>query len=164
MSKPIDPHWARWIHASAAKHFKAAAVAATPELHMHVEGFKRQTEELEEWIEFRLDGPYYKEYNRGHYQANVEINVAVMVTEQGDDAYRIHDINGIVAAAFTFGIPVFKLGPSSDPENDGSYWGCLTLLPGERERIQTSIFGKIRPDTDLLQSTVEGHYRLFIDF
>jgi hypothetical protein len=31
-----------------------------------------------------------------------------------------------------------------------------------KERIQVSHFGKIEPNTPLLQATVEGHYEMFL--
>lgn len=158
MNTPIPAKWSKWIFASCARHFYDRRAG----IYLHVEGQKRRTEDLQEWLEFRLDGPYFDEQTRGNFRVDVEINVACMVV-QDKKAYRIHEVSGIAQAAFTYGIELRKLGDAGDdPENTGELFGCLTLLPKDKERVVSSFFGKVQTDSDLYQSTVEGHYRAFI--
>lgn len=158
MNAPIPTQWARWIYASCAKHFNARRAG----LYLHVEGQERQTEDLKEWLEFRLDGPYFDEQTRGNFRVDVEINLACMAV-QTKKAYRIHEVSGIAQAAFTYGIELYKLGNvGDDPANTGDLFGCLTLLPKDKERVVSSFFGKVQAASDLYQATVEGHYRAFI--
>lgn len=161
MVRNANPRWARWIYASVAKHFGDKMAAAS--IHFHVEGANRDTEDKREWFEIRCDGPFIDEESDHHFRLGTEINILVNVIE-GDDAYRIHTLNGMVQEWFEYGIEVFKLGdPVVDPENDGSLLGCLTQDVEKDDAIKTSLFGKVRPDTNLIQASVEGHYRMFLN-
>ena len=150
----INPYWARWCKASCAKHFNDLKQGNN----FHVEGEDRQSDSWESWLEFRFDGPYYRGLWGGEFRLYVEINV-LCVQIENNNAYSMEDLTGVVASAFTNSIGLFKLGPSSDPENDSSQFGCLTLdTTSKKDAIVVSNFGKIRPDTELMQSSVEGHY------
>lgn len=159
MSVAIVPEqWDRWIFSSCAHHFNS--IADRP--HMHIEGFPRETEDKSEWIEFRLDGPVYDRTTNGEWKIDVEINIAICVI-LGSNAYRIHEIAGVIVRAFKYTIPVNRRGdPLENPLNDDSLLGCLRLKPGDRENVVKSFFGKVRPDTNMMQATVEGHYRMFL--
>lgn len=157
MSK-VPTQWARWIYSSCAKHFHGKAQG----LSVFIEGFDRDTANLAEWFEFRADGPVYHRTSPIDIRCDIEVNIAVSVKPQGN-AFRIHEVTGIVAQAFTNMICVKRLGKlTDDPKNDGSILGYLSLQPGDKESVVTSFFGKIRPDTKLIQATLEGHYRMFL--
>lgn len=155
----IDPNWGEWIFRSCAKHFYTALSG----VHVHVEGAPRQTTGLTEWFEFRLDGPYYERYTKGHFKANVEINIAVMQLDS-KQPYRIHKLCGMVEEAFQNIIPVYRYGTITDNiQSDGSHLGCLIQQPGVKDGVRKSFFGKVRPDSNLMQATVEGHYEILLD-
>lgn len=155
----INDHWHRWITASIAKHF----LAKRQSVYMHIEGFERKTDSLSEWFECRVEGPSIIEHSEGEFEVNCGVNVLIVVNRsENQNAYRPSQLCGIAAAGFTVHIDVLKLGPSSDGANDGSLIGCLTLAPGDGERIITSYFGLINAETKLVQASVEAHYRMFL--
>lgn len=158
MVASIPPYWDQWIYASIANHFDAYRQG----VYMYVEGFPRETDDKSEWFECRIDGPFYDGTTNGQWIVDVEINIAICVV-MNNNAYRPHQLAGIMANAFTFSIPVNRRGDASEnPVHDGTLLGCLHLKPGDRERIDKSFFGKVRPDTELMQASLEGHYRMYL--
>jgi len=121
----------------------------------------RETRVLKDFIEFRQDGPYLTEVCKGVWRVFIEVNILVQSAMDDKNFHRIHTNVGIVAAAFT-SIPVYKYG--NNAQDDQSLLGCLQLVSDARgkERIQISHFGRIDVGTPLHQSTVEGHYEMFL--
>ena len=143
--------------ASGAKHFKAILLSYD----FFLEGTKRATQNSGTWFEYRFDGPNYRLRGKNRWNCSCEINILITLAIQDEaNSYSIQDLMGLVSSGFTYSIPVYKLGPTSDPENDSSHLGCMRLISGDREKVQASMFGKIRPDTQLIQASVEGHYEI----
>mgnify|MGYP000498260604 CR=1 FL=1 len=150
----INQKWSRWVKASCAKHFKDLRQGEN----FHVEGEDRQSDGWSAWLEFRIDGPKIRPQPGNMFRLDVEINIACVQVEN-NNAYSMEDLVGVVVTSFTNQIGLYKFGPSGDVENDRSHFGCLTLdTMRDKDGIIVSNFGKIRPDTEMLQTTVEGHY------
>lgn len=126
---------------------------------MYVEGQDRATSELAEYIELRVDGPYIKEQSKNLYRVDLECNVLCCAKRDEVDNHKIHRITGKVASIFTSNIPVFKFGNGPD-DNSSTLVGCLVRRDDKKEGIITSHFGQIDPDVNLMQATVEAHYRM----
>lgn len=156
----INKNWPRWFFSSVSKHFYSRRNT----IPMFIEGQYRQQDEETKLLELRMDGPYFTEISRGLFRCFVEINVLAQASQSDSDFHIIHDLVGIAAAAFTDGIQIFKYGPTSNPDNDGSLLVCLSRIDDARgkERVQISHFGKIETQTPVIQATVEGHYEGFI--
>lgn len=150
----FNNNWPRWVKASIAKHFDTNK----GDTHLHVEGFERATEGKLDWMELRIDGPYLKEHSKGEWVLNVEINVLLCVMVNAENAYRMEILTGRVTEIFEQNIFVYKYG------DDSSLLGWLSLQPREREKVVISNFGQIRPDTKQLQSSVEAHFRMQLDW
>ena len=129
---------------------------------MFVEGAHRETESLTEFIEFRMDGPYFTETSKDYWHVYFEINIMLQTLLSETDLHAIHRLAGEVSAAFTE-IPIYKYGEGVD--DDDSFIACAKLKQDKRkrERIQVNHFGQIEPETKLIQATVEGHYELYLD-
>lgn len=149
-----NSNWSRWIKASTARHFKPTDIP------YFVEGFERTTESQSEWVEFRIDGPYVKEMTRGSWKLNVEINLLISVPG-GKDAYRIERIEGDVTKHFLDCIEVYKLG--QDEADDGTLLGCFKMIQTGRDKIIVTNFGKLKPDVNLYQKSIEAHYQMFLN-
>jgi len=147
-----NKNWPRWIFASVSKHFEAKRDG----IYIFVEGQIRDTKELDSWIEIRVDGPYTQQHGSNDFRLNIEINVLCVAKCDDKDFHRIHRITGIVGAAFTSEIFIFKNGDTV--EDDQSLIGCLVRRDDKKEAIVTSNFGLIDPDVPIMQATVEGHY------
>lgn len=156
----INKNWPRWVFASVSEHF----YSRRDSIPMFIERQYRQQSEEPKLLELRMDGPYFTEISRGVFKCFIEVNVLVQAAQSDTNAYVIDELVGIAGAAFTDSIQVFKYGPASDPDNDGSLLVCLSRLDDTRgrKRVQISHFGKIDTQTPVLQSTVEGHYEGFI--
>lgn len=144
----INKNWERWIFASVSKHFDTYRESVP----LYIEGQERQTQLLDEFIELRVDGPYFKEVSKGCTKIDIEINLLCCVKKNNDN-FRIHKLTGVVAAAFKPEIFVYKFG--DDPLE---LWECLRLRSDKREAVIVSHFGQPDPDLPLMQATVEGHY------
>ena len=150
----LSKHMTRWIMASVAEHFNARRQGLT----MFIEGQLRATKTLKDFIELRVDGPYFIELSKGYWEVYIEINVLVQSAQDQTNYHRIYESVGIVTAAFEHIIQIFRFGTGSD--DDGTLVGCMRLKgdKDERERLQTSHFGQVEPETGIFQSSVEGHY------
>jgi len=155
MAYNIVPEWVRWIQQSIILHFKDKLAPTF----MHVEGRLRPTVEPEPRFELRIDGPYFDQISNGCWDIDVEINVLVTSFRDESDAYKHDRLKGIAAAAFTPQIGVFKYG-NGDGDDKNTMLGCFIERSGEREKIVVSNFGLIESTNRLMQSTVEGHYRM----
>jgi hypothetical protein len=156
----MNQHWARWIFASVCKHFDAKRGT----IPMFVEGQQRVTRSLQDFIELRLDGPDFNEASKDYWSAYVEINVMIQSSMVDTDFHRIHRTVGVVSAAFTSAIPIYKYG-TAPLIDTGAQIGCLSLVDDKynKERIKVRHFGQVNPDTQLMQASVEGHYEMYLD-
>ena len=71
-----NPHWPRWIFASAADYFKQAADGI--ELPILIEGIEeREAEKMRanDHVEFRINGPAVTELSRGYFRLDVDVNL-----------------------------------------------------------------------------------------
>lgn len=149
----------KWIFLSAAKHFTDSISVITT----FVEGAQeRNLSGQSSWIEIRIDGPDIREVSKDTIVLESEINLLV-ATHIDPDAPAQHVINvGKATAAFT-DFKIFKYG--EDSEDDGSILDSFRLQPLEdiRDKIKVANMGQIDPAIKLLQTTVEGHYRLIVN-
>jgi len=155
----INPNWSRWIFASAIKHFNAHK----GDLFLYVEGEHRDTDTENNIMELRVDGPYSTELVQDYFRLYVEINVLIQTVVQGVNLYQHRTNIGVVEAAFTKSMLLYKLG--GETGDTGDLVTCLRLESDQRgkQRVQTSDFGIIRPHTELQQATVEGHYEIYLE-
>ncbi len=151
-------NWPRWVFASVSKHFDDN----TPGLDMFIEGQHRDTRKKKDFIELRVDGPQITEISKNYFRIYGEVNVLVTSAMDNTNYHRIHESNGIVAAAFTM-IPLFKFGVES-VVNDQSHFACWNLLQdtGKRHRVDIFNFGQVDVKSEVVQASVEGHYETFI--
>lgn len=150
----IQEELVRWIIASISKHFDDRKGS----IDLFIEGQIRDTSDLKDFAELRIDGPYITEVSNGFYRIYVEINVLVQSSFDQQNYHRIYNTVGKIVTIFEKTISIFKYGTGSN--DDDSLLLCLNLLGdiGKRERIQVSHFGQIEPKTGIYQSTVEAHY------
>lgn len=150
----MNENWPRWIFASISNHFNNN----TGSLEIFYEGSKRSAEfEESDLIEFRMDGPFFRQIDRTQWSTKVEINILVQAAIDDEDFHKIHRYVGIVANAFT-PITVYKYG--NGISDDSTVLACLDLIQNEREGdiLEIRHFGQLDPAKQLLQATVEGHY------
>ena len=156
MSKLSYP---KWLFLSAAKHFTDSISGITT----FVEGAQeRNLSGQSSWIEIRIDGPDIREVSKETMILESEINLLV-ATHIDHDAPAQHVINvGKATNAFT-DFKVYQYGEES--EDDGSFLEVARLEPlaEVKERIKVANMGQIDPSIKLLQTTVEGHYRLIVN-
>lgn len=146
-------NWPRWIHASFAKHFDSKKGV----YHLFIEGQERNTSGLEQWAEFRIDGPFTIEWSKNYFHLDVEINILMMTLYDELDLYKHQRIIGQFYGAFEPCIPMFKFG--TGPDDDQSQFAIMKIRHAFRERIVQSNFGDIQSDVRMTQNTLEGHYR-----
>lgn len=153
----MNVNWARWIKTSIVKYFDTNKGSYT----LFVEGADRHTQDLQTWVEVRTDGPYIREVSKNYYKLTVEVNL-LLSSIVNENIYTQDALCGYFQSLFTC-IPVFRYGPSDDIANDNVQFGELVLFDHMRESIKLNHFGIIRPDTNLIQSTVEGHYLMWLE-
>jgi hypothetical protein len=147
----------RWIFASIAKHFDDRR----KDIILYIEGQERNTSNLQQYFELRIDGPYIVELSKNYYRVDLEVNVLCTAKTDPKDNYLIQRLTGIICSAFTRTINVYKFGIGL--EDDQSLVICLQMRTDHKELLQVSNFGQVEPDARLHQSTVEGHYRGHFD-
>lgn len=146
MSAP-NQNWPRWIFASFAKHFDSKKQT----VNLYIEHTDRDTAQLVDFAEFRLDGPRMTEWTAGQWKLEVTVNVLIQSTMDDRDAYKLFKTIGIMCAAFTNSISVFKYG------DDSAFLTCFQQNQNEPVRINN--FGIIDEVTRKQQATIECRYR-----
>lgn len=153
----FNENWPRWLSASVNKHFKQLECTGIP---VFCEGEVRQTSDWDDFIEVRMDGPYWKEDTRDDFLLQIEVNILTQHTINADkNLYEALKTDGKVASLLAT-IPVYKLGNEED--DDGSQIGCLKWYrnPLPRDWARHSEFGQVNPKTNLRQRSVEAHYEI----
>jgi len=154
----MNANWPRWIFASISKHLKALEPS---DFKLYIEGQTRNTRDLQNFFEFRMDGPKYQPMSKGHYEAYIEVNLLVQSVMDDKDYHKIHRYVGLCATYLDGAdpIPIYKLGNGID--DDQSFIDCLNLTAGDGgERLVIAHFGIVDPKVRLEQASVEAHYRI----
>ena len=153
----MNSNWPRWIFASVTNHFSATGYKT------FVEGEPRDTWEEKDFIEVRMDGPYFLQFDSSTWEAIIEVYILIQSAMDFSNLHKIHSMCGIVASAFTSSIQVFKYG--IETYDDQSLIGCLQLIQDKRDRqlLTISHFGQLAPDKLLQQAAVEGHFKITLN-
>lgn len=145
----LEHQLVRWVKASINTHFYNLRQG----VHLHLEGRKRQTEGLSEWYELRVDGPIVICTTKKKFKLECIINILINVALQ-NNIHRIDELTGRVENMFTRCIPVYRYGPSTDPENDNSFISHLV----QRSELDIVNFGELKNQVELTQMTLEQEY------
>jgi hypothetical protein len=150
----IHFNWVRWCYASINKHFDDHRGG----YEVYIEGDERTQSDENEFAEIRIDGPFITIPQKNLFLLDVEINVLCQTHLDPRRHYKAQVMVGAFVRAFKNIIKVYKYGDG--PLDDGSLLGCFHLSRDLRDTIDVSYFGIIRSDTKIVQTTIEGHYRL----
>lgn len=156
-----NKNWSRWVHASIGDHF--ATHFSAESVPLFIEGQHRDTNTEQHWAELRIDGPRLTEISKGCWLFRVEVNILLSSMMDDSNYHTIQQNVGIAHAGFT-SINVYRYGLGGG-ENDDSFLGCLQLIQNKfsRDYLETNQFGQIDVKTNVLQATVEGHYKMLLD-
>lgn len=145
----------RWIFASVSKHFNSKRGS----IPMLFEGQRMpERQQYNDLFEFRLDGPYEKPLTKTDTYLYFEVNILIQSKITDTDFHKIHRLAGQVANMFDKCIPIYRYG-------DGGSLIDIAVLKiddSAKNHIEISHFGQIEASTELLQSTVEGHYEMLL--
>ncbi len=155
----MKEHWPRWVFASFSKHFADKFTASG--LPFFVEGDDRDTAELQDFAEFRMDGPRIRELSKGYFRLFVPVNILVQSSMNDQSTHRLHTSLGKVLDAFTDSIVVFKLG-ATPIIDDGTSLVCMVQLREKLDELRVNHFGQVDTASRIQQASVEGHYEGFI--
>lgn len=150
----MNSNWPRWIAASIHKHFLTEVTS----LPIYIEGEPRSQNTVTDYAELRFDGPYAHEDSRNQWILDVEINVLIGSIPDEKDTHRIYKNEGIIAAAMKPIIKVYKYGDGINDDN--LLLGCLHIKQSFNQTIFIARFGQVDPKINLLQSTIEAHYKM----
>ncbi len=152
---PINPYWIRWTVASIATHF----TAARGNYPLYLEGDERDTDQLKNFGELRIDGPFIKTLPMGLFYLDIEVNVLIQSHMDPTNLYVGLTAAGVFAAAFANVIKAYKFG--NGVADDDTLLGCYRLRNARNDNtVDISQFGIVSKDTRLTQITIEGHYRM----
>lgn len=150
----VHHDWVRWCYASITKHFEERKSSYS----LYLEGDERITQDLNQFAELRIDGPFIQILQKYSYWLNMEINVLCQTHVDPRRHYEPQVIVGVFTKAFENTINVYKLGDG--PFDDGSLLGCFHLQRDPKEALDINYFGIIKEDVKLTHTTIEGHYLL----
>ena len=145
--------WVRWCYASINKHFDDKK----EQYNLYIEGDDRTQSAETEFAELRIDGPFVSGPQKKVYLLDVEINLLCQTHLDPRRHYRAQKMVGVFFRIFSRLIEVRKYGDG--PLDDGSLIGCFHL----RSSVDVGYYGIIKKDVKVLQTTIEGHYRLELD-
>lgn len=153
----MNKNWARWIAISVYKVFQAMADANN--LHMFIEGQERKTQEHSKYFEIRIDGPQIKEISNRYFKLDFEINVLFSLHMSQVTMYEPQQLAGLLEQTMT-DICIYRYGDGGD--DDDTLLGTLCLIADKRNTVRTNQFGQVRSDTDIVQGTVEGTFKMHL--
>jgi hypothetical protein len=161
---PANANWARWIHASVAKHLKQ--VAAALDVPALVEGIDERDDTFmsaPDRVEIRVNGPFTQELSAGYHRLYVDVNVVVNSMMGGDtkNAYKLDQILGAFHHAMDGALAIYRYG--TGPDNDSSFLGCLTPRPGKSDSIRVIHFGQLNTTDRLKQGMVDARYVMYLN-
>jgi len=150
----INTNWSRWIFASICQHFDDNKGT----LPLYIEGQYISTPRPNNFMELRIDGPYYTHVNKKDWKVYLEVNVLLQSSINDADFHNQQRYLGLISTIFSC-IKLYKYGTGA--MDDDSQFGCLFLLQDTqaRERLQISNFGRVDVGSKLEQATIEGHYK-----
>lgn len=156
----MDKNWARWIYASVSNYFNN-----TITIPVFIEGMDRETDDLLDFAEIRIDGPWFNELSADYWKIYIEVNVLIQSVMGHSDLHRFYKSIGDVNFAFQQNIPVYKHADKDGNDGDESRLGCFQFATDryDREQIKTANFGQIDKNVKLQQATVEAHYVMFLE-
>lgn len=149
-------HLPRWLWASFTKAFDSLK----GDLPLYIEGHDR-TLRPENSLEFRMDGPYIQQPSKDYYIVEVEVNVLVSTIKNEQDSHKMAKNIGVAVTMFQPQITIYQYGDGVD-DNRTTVVGCMSLQTGGRDAIIVSNFGLVQGTNNLMQSTVEGHYKMIL--
>lgn len=140
--------WPIWIKASAAAYFNASI---DPEILfiLEEETLPNPPADIPR-VELRLDGPTICDYTSGQTEIHVDFNILLITKRNDSDLYDHDKLLGKVIAAMATSINVIKTTES------GAYFGCLQ----RQDEVITTRWGELNRAPELIQSTVEGSYKI----
>jgi hypothetical protein len=149
----------KWIFLSSAKHFTDGLTGHD----VYVEGTVRNLTDRSDWIEIRIDGPTIKETSHDCLIVESEINILV-ATQKNTAGFLRHMVTvGKVANIFE-DFWICKYGEDSS-EDDESRLEVFRLKPldDNSDKIAIANMGQIDPALNLLQTSIEGHYKMIVN-
>ncbi|MCP4896247.1 MAG: hypothetical protein GY906_04660 [bacterium] len=147
----------RWVAASVSKHMQDSVAGLG--LTFFVEGVDVESPE---WFNtdsavLRITGPMIWQRSA---ETKYKFEVMVMLTdllESGSNGFENHDRLGVIANALSGDIPIFSYG------GDATQVGCLTLNDRGREPLRIVHFGKIDPNSEVVQAAVLANFEMYLD-
>lgn len=150
----MNHNWERWIVGSIGK--AIGDYCQTNSIPLYVEGAPKNSEQLQDWVELRSNGPMWVGGTKDFWVAHIEINVFILSKANQSDGFRILRNIGLIRTRLAQPIPVLKLGVGVD--DDQSYLTCLILKTSDGEKLRVSQLGQVTGQTPLMRATVDGMY------
>lgn len=147
----------RWLVSSIAKHFEDVADG---NIDFMVEDQVRDSADLTNWVELRINGPEYKEWSGDEYMLNLEVDLLINVIHNPSNIYQIHEFSGLFESNCD-NIRIYKYG--NGPDDDDSFLFCLPLDYDMVSNIKKMYFGKA-PDTPLKRVSIMAFYEVLTKF
>jgi hypothetical protein len=123
---------------------------------MFIEGTKRFTDEDEKYIEVRVDDPDFQEVSKNYFRIDVHVNILWSFNQDNEDFHEPQRMVGVFAYAMN-DICIYRYG--NGIVDDSSLVGTLQLKQGPT----ANTLGQVRSDARLMQGTIDGTYRMYID-
>ncbi len=158
MSSPnqADPNTTRWTVASLTDYFKFTVNASiSPVPPFSVTGYSLNSNENQDHIEMRIQGPYERDTSGGGWLA-LEVHLSFLMTFRQDgvkDMLTLDRWLGVYKEALRDPIEIRKRG--NGPDDDDSLLGCLSTKKTKRlGLIKADRYGFMDNNTPVQQATV----------
>lgn len=149
----MNPNWPRWIFASICKH----AEDNRQSVKLFIEGGKRVTDDSEDRFELRTNGPIFSEISQGVYRVEITVNLLISCKINQQDYYNLQRKEGIALGIIT-PIGLYKYGTETGIDT-GELFACMNLWQGP----VITHYGQLKPSIEVLQTTVEGRYKVLLE-
>lgn len=148
----FDPNWSRWCLASFSKFFDSKKGS----VYLYIEGHDRDTANLVDFAEFRMDGPRIKTIGNSLVRLELTVNILIQSVMDDTDTHKLQRTIGVMTAAFEKKISAFKYGTGLN--DDQSLFACFQLIREGNFDVRVNNFGIIDPTVRKQQATIEARY------
>lgn len=150
-------HMPRWITASVNTYVKRQLAGRN----LYIEGQQRNTSDMEDYFELRMDGPHMIQVTALEWNFYVTVNLLLTIKKDEQDMYKLQKLMGTALKALAVCIPVYKFGNGPDDDN-ASRIGELVRKEMPQAPVDTTTFGQIDPTLPVEQGVSAAPYELYV--
>jgi len=144
----MSPNIIQWIFASIATYFDTNK----GDYNLVVEGDQFDLENVDLWVDLQVGEYKSTQMSKTRWRCECDLTITINEAPVNEDTYRVKRAAGYFMSLFN-SIPIYRYGPTAEPENDDEYIACLMC----QNPIVVNYYGA---GSNIAQATVSSHFQM----